>query len=177
MIVGHYDAPAYVRRARNVHGALEELIARCHRQRDEWLMMVRIRLGTLRALAGDWNELASFVQEGEVAVLEALHVELAPQLRAPVERTSSPRALRSALSELCDSLEHFNRRWQAFLDRQDLTKVNELRADYNRYYVLEKECAVRSPRLARQGFRVLPPLSMGDLAEMLPALPVPVLIK
>ena len=34
----------------------------------------------------------------------------------------------------------------------DLTHVNKLRDGYNRYYVLEKECALRNVRLAALGF-------------------------
>ena len=52
----------------------------------------------------------------------------------------------------------------------DLARVNQLRDGYNRYYVLEKECAVRSPKVARQGFRPLPPLTTADLAAELPPL-------
>jgi hypothetical protein len=55
----------------------------------------------------------------------------------------------------------------------DLSQVNALRDGYNRYYVLEKECASRSPRTARHGFRPLPPLTADDLAALLPPLPVP----
>ncbi len=42
-----YDAPAFVRRAREVEAAFEQLLQRCHKQRDEWLLMVRLNLGTL----------------------------------------------------------------------------------------------------------------------------------
>jgi hypothetical protein len=51
--------------------------------------------------------------------------------------------------------------------------VNGLREGYNRYYLLEKECALRSPRLARQGFVRLPAVTVDDLAAQLPPLPVP----
>jgi hypothetical protein len=60
-----------------------------------------------------------------------------------------------------------------FLHTVNVTPVNELRAAYNRYYLLEKECALRSVRLARQGFRRLEPLTVEELALLLPLLPVP----
>jgi hypothetical protein len=60
-----------------------------------------------------------------------------------------------------------------FLANVDLTAVNELREGYNRYYVLEKECAVRSARIARQGFTPLPPLTHDELMSQFPLLPVP----
>jgi hypothetical protein len=109
----------------------------------------------------------------EVGVLEALEEALQPRLRAPVEPARSARAVRRALRELVASLERFNRRWREFLPTVDLGRVNELREGYNRYYLLEKECALRSPALARQGFRPLPPLTLADLEALLPPLPVP----
>lgn len=169
----HYDAPAYVRRARRVEEALEGLLARCRAQRDEWLKLVRVRLGLLRMLAGDWQVLGSqLADDAQVAVLERLHSELEPRVRLRVPATTSERAHRRALRELVESKERFNRRWAEFLPTVDLGPVNAQREGYNRYYLLEKECAIRSPRLARQGFRRLEPLTVADLETLLPLLPV-----
>jgi hypothetical protein len=169
-----YGAPAYVRRAREVEAALERLLQRCRTQRDEWLPMVRLRLGILKALAGAWPALAPLLaDEKQLGQLEQMERDLAPSLRAPVAPTASRRRLRRALLELRASVEHFNRRWQAYLSAVDLDAVNGLRDGYNRYYVLEKECAVRSPRLAREGFVRLEPLTTAHLFAALPPLPVP----
>ena len=62
-------------------------------------------------------------------------------------------------------------KWE--LGQVDVAEVNRLRDGYNRWYVLEKECAVRSHAVARQGFVPLPPLTSAELAEHLPLLPVP----
>jgi hypothetical protein len=97
----------------------------------------------------------------------------AAYLRVPPGSGVSWRPVRRALRELYESIEHFNRRWEEFLQTIDLTRVNELRAGYNRYYLLEKECALRSARLARQGFSRLEPLTVHELAALLPPLPVP----
>ena len=70
-------------------------------------------------------------------------------------------------------MERFNRRWLPFVRGLDLTALNAERADYNRYYLLEKECAVRSPHIARQGYRPLDPVTHDDLLAALPPLPVP----
>ena len=167
-------APAYIRRAQGVRQALDALVAACRRQREEWLGMARLRLGMLHALAGgDWSALRPFLAEGQEAVLEALRVELAPRLRTTIEPTTSARVLRRALRELLESLERFNRRWAEHLARQDLRPVNEAREGYNKYYLLEKECAVRSPALARRHFEPLPPLTLADLEALVPPLPVP----
>jgi hypothetical protein len=169
----NYDAPAYVRRARRVQEALEAVLAKCRRQRDEWLGVARTRLGLLRGLAGGWEALRPWLTEEGLDVLRFLETELAPRPRVPIEITHSPRVLERAFRDLCASLERFNRRWLAFLLSVDLAPVNELREGYNRYYLLEKECAMRSPRLARQGFQHLEPLSAATLAETFPPLPVP----
>ena len=54
-----------------------------------------------------------------------------------------------------------------------LDAVNDLRDGYNRYYLIEKECAIRSPTLARRGFVRLEPLKHENLFEALPLLPLP----
>jgi hypothetical protein len=171
-VLAGFDAPAYIRRARRVHEALEVLTEHCRQQRDEWLQLVRTRLGILQALAGAWDRLASWLGPGEQDTLGQLYSHLCPKLRVPVEETSSVRKLRVALLELQDSIERFNRRWQAFLQNLDLTEVNQQRDEYNRYYLLEKECAVRSVRVARQGFQRLEPLTREELAAKFPLLPV-----
>jgi hypothetical protein len=174
--VSIYGGPAYIRRAREVEGALEHLLARCRQQREEWLTMVRLRLGVLKVMAGDWPALTPLLDEEQLDHLARMYADLAPQLRMPVAVTSSRRLLRRALRELCESIEAFNRRWLAYLTRVDLSWVNELRDGYNRYYVLEKECAIRSPRLARVGFQRLEPLTAESLRALLPPLPVPALV-
>ena len=172
--VAIYGAPAYIRRAREVEAAFEQVLHRCRNQREEWLPMVRLRLGTLRALAGEWNALQPLIASDEDRRgLESLHDELKPTLRIPLQPTTSQRRLRSALGELRESLELFNKRWQAFLLALDLSRVNELRDGYNRFYLLEKECALRSPRLAREGYRRLEPLTVADVLAVFPPLPVP----
>jgi hypothetical protein len=173
-VVSHYDAPAYVRRGRLVQQTLEDLLDRCRQQQAEWLEMARLRLGQLAALAGDLRRLAPLLaQPQQIDDLFELLTELQPRLRAPVERARSPRHLRRALLDLCESLERFNLKWLAYLDKVDLSLVNEVREGYNKYYLLEKECAMRSPVLARIGFRRLEPLTLADLQKLLPPLRVP----
>jgi hypothetical protein len=177
-VLGQYDAPAFIRRARRVQEALDLVLARCRQQRDEWLMMPRLRLGMLRALAGDWHRLQTWLADvDQIVLLQDLEKELTPRLRVRIEPTSSKRGLGRALISLQESLEIFNRRWLDFLPTVDLTPVNEAREGYNRYYLLEKECAVRSPRLARQGFQHLKPMTTEELQTRLPLLPIPRLVS
>jgi hypothetical protein len=169
-----YDVPAYVRRGRRVEGAFQQLLEQCQQQREEWLMMVRLQLGTLHAQTETWEVLLPVLAGPEhVGILRQLHEELQPRLRFPVLPTTSPRVWRRGLRELRDSLQRFNRRWGEYVEKVDLTEVNDLREGYNRYYVLEKECATRSARLARAGFTRLPPVTVADLLARLPLLPVP----
>ena len=60
-----YDAPAYVRRAREVEGAYERLLQRCRKQRDDWLPMVKLRLGVVKARAGEWAALGPCLADGD----------------------------------------------------------------------------------------------------------------
>jgi hypothetical protein len=171
-VLGHYDAPAYVRRALRVQDALRNLFDVLGGKRDEWLTMVRLRLGQLLALAGDWAMLLPLLRdEDRLKILKDLYSSLSPKLRSPVERTTSQRVLSQALLELQESMALFNRRWRQHLQRVDLGPINALRADYNRYYLLEKECAMGSSRLARQGFSRLELVTHADLEGWLPLLP------
>ena len=173
LLVGS-GGPAFLRRSRQVEAAYEHLLDRCRKQRQEWLTLVRIRLATLFALAGGWDALRPLLEdETQINLLQLLHSELIPQLRSKVLPTNSARSLHRALVGLIENIERFNRRWLEYLPGVDLRAVNDLREKYNRFYILEKECAVRLPSLARQGFCPLRPLTCEDLQALLPPLPVP----
>jgi hypothetical protein len=173
-VVSHYDAPAYVRRGRRVQEAFENLLERCRQQRAQWLEMPALRLGQLLAHAGDSDRLLPFLADaGQIDVFRELETELQPRLRVAIEPATSERELRQALHDLGESLRRFNRRWHEYLAKVDLRLVNQLREDYNRYYLLEKECAMRSPALARMAFCRLQPLTLDDVQTRLPALPIP----
>jgi hypothetical protein len=173
-MVATYNGPAYARRARAVHAAFEHLLARCRKQRDEWLTFVRISLGMLHALAGSWDAVRPLVRDDEsLDLLRRMHDELRPVLRITVDPTTSRRALRGTLAELIEGLERFNRRWNEYVVTVDLAGVNELREGYNRWYVLEKECALRNVATARAGFERLPPLTTADVLRHLPPFGVP----
>jgi hypothetical protein len=173
-LMAQFDAPAYVRRARRVEGAYEQLLERCGRQREEWLSLVRTRVGQLAALAPGWEGLRPLVDgDDQLDLLRRLHAHLRPSLRVALGPATSAGTLRRAVAALRHSLERFNQRWRAFLAGIDLGPLNALRDGYNRHYLLEKECALRSTRLAREGFCRLEPLTTDDLSNRFPPLPVP----
>ncbi len=172
-VLSSHGGPAYIRRARGVELALTALQDHCRRQREEWLKMPSMRLGILAKLAGDWQVLQSLlVDQQQLLQLQQLHEELAPEVRGEHPATGSRRKLRNALRQCTESFTRFNKRWETFLEEVDLSFLNELREGYNRFYVLEKECVVRSARLARHGFEPLEPLQREELLELFPLLPV-----
>lgn len=152
MIGAQYQAPAYARRALGVQQAYDDLIARCTTQREEWLRGVRLHLGFVRSAGGP-------EPTGDVAVSLAQVCGLTEPRRALV-------ALRASVAR-------FNRRWAAFIAGIDVSEINRRRDGYNRYYPIEKECAVGSPRIAALGFRRLPPLTADDVMAVLPLLVMP----
>ncbi|MCS6977398.1 MAG: hypothetical protein NZM31_10380 [Gemmatales bacterium] len=173
-VMARYDGPAYMRRARQMELAIEALHRQCQTTRDEMLHLVRHRLGLLLEMAGSWQALVPhYIDTPQAEVLRQLgpepHWDAAPSGKPKV----SPSRLRSALHELCEAIAWFNLRWLEFLQGLDLDTVNGLIAGYNRWYVLEKECAVGSIRVARQGFRPVPPITREDLKNRYPPLPLP----
>ncbi len=171
-VISHFDAPAYIRRARRVEEAFDILVAGCRRKRDEMLTMVVVRLFTLRGLAGTWERLLPWLADaGQVGTLEQLWAALRPDLQIRIDPTTAARKLRRAFRLLASDIEAFNRCWSDYLPTVDLSGVNQLREGYNRWYVLEKECAVRSQAVARQGFQPLPQLTIEDLSAAFPCLP------
>jgi hypothetical protein len=172
-VLALFEAPAYIRRARGVEAALEGVLLECRSRREEWLSIVRTRLGMLRALAGDWPALRRWLDEEQLGLLRDLHDQLTPKLRVPLASTTSRRVLRRALDAALGSLGRFNRRWRKHIAELDLSTINDLREGYNRYYLVEKECAIRSPALARRGYQPLAPLTTDEVLALLPPLPEP----
>jgi hypothetical protein len=166
--------PSFIRRARLVETTWTALLEACAHARQQELTFVRLRLGQLRALAGDWDVIrAGLADPADMALLQNLHEQLQPTLRVPLETSHSTRALRNAASELVEAMELFNARWTRWLAKLDLTTVNRAREDYNRYYLFEKECAVGSSRVARMNFVKLAPATLDEVAARFPLLPLP----
>jgi hypothetical protein len=136
-----------------------------------------MRLATAGALvAFEWESLGGCLREdGFAAYFEALYNEWKPKLRVEVPVTDSRRKIRHTLKELASSFENFNQKWAQFIRELDLTDVNQVREDYNNYYVCEKSCAFDSEQIGQRGFQRLPPLTPGDVIKDLPYLNVPVI--
>ena len=102
-------------------------------------------------------------------MLERLHAEVGDP-EHPMTGPRDTRGQRRALMRLQTSIERFNRHWLAYVEGLDLSEVNRLRDGYNRYYLLEKECALGPARLLPQLFRKLAPLTPADVLAELPVL-------
>jgi hypothetical protein len=86
---------------------------------------------------------------------------------------AAPRRLRAIGRDLVASLIRFNDRWSGFLDELNLDSINRAIDQYNRYYLLEKECCLGSARLAARHFTPRSRLTREGLLAEYPILPVP----
>ena len=167
-----FDTPAYMRRARDTEAAWNAVLAACRKQQEAWLEIPRLRFAQLRCLANDTFSQTLFSHD-DARALDTLYDEWQPVLKANIPATRSHRVLRRSADDMITAFRRFNSRWQPFLAEFDLSYVNQCRQGYNEFYVLEKECAVSSPRVARVGFVPLEPVTIGDLQELFPLLPIP----
>lgn len=170
-LLGLFDVPAFARRGQDVEQALIRLRSRSGRHRASILDMVRLRL---RQWAGSASgpEVDTAVFGSSIAPLWPLAEADAPRWAA---RSASTWRLRAIARDLIASVERFNRRWAEHLEGLDLAPINRQVDDYNRYYLLEKECSLGSARLAARNFVPKTHVSLDDLRAELPSLPVPVL--
>jgi hypothetical protein len=171
-LLGMFDVPAYVRRGQDLEYTLGRVHARCQRERDGMLEMVRVRLKQWSSAASG-PEAWSAVFAASIAPLWPLTAAEAP---AWAERPAPLRRQRTIARDLLASVTRFNRRWAEFLEKLDLTHANRLIDDYNRYYLLEKECSLGSARLAARHYSPKARLTVESLLVDHPALPLPELL-
>lgn len=171
-MMGLFDTPSFARRGLEVEEMLRRLRLRCERARVERLDMVWMRLR-------QWTRVATGSEDPEVftASIEPLwtltNAEPPGWSLSPAARSRRLAAAR----DLVAALERFNRRWTEFLGSINLQPANLVIDQYNRYYVMEKECVMGSGRLAARFFTPVPPLTSAQLLLDHPLLPVPELIE
>ncbi len=171
-MMGLFDAPAFARRGQELEDTLRRLRERCHRARLERLDMVHVRLRQWsRAVIGpeSWSGVFSASIEPLWTLTEADPPQWAG-MSAPVRRQLE------IARDLIAAVVRFNQRWVQFLDGLKLDAANAVIDDYNRYYLLEKECVLGSARLAAQFFAPVARLSREQLLHDHRLLPVPELI-
>jgi hypothetical protein len=161
LLVEFGEEPAFIARARAPQLALDALLRACQAKRDEMLQWPKLHLAALaQQIRGDWSRLRPLLAVPQsVDMLVALHVGIPASKPVAATWLTSDKA---ALTRFLESAERFNRNWQAYLDGLDLETVNRPRRDFNQFYLLEKDCAFGSQRVA-DGFE---PLAMIDSAYL-----------
>lgn len=165
------EEPAFVRRARSVTDATDELFRHCDAHREELLRWPRIHLAALAdRTQQDWSRLSRFLADDEMAgIFSALYQQWEPPTRPSASWASTDRQLLVAFLE---SAERFNRNWERFLEQLNLDQLNQLRRNYNEYYPIEKACAFGSEHAARE-FVPLEMVTIEQLRSLFPPLLLP----
>ncbi len=170
-LLGMFDMPAFARRGQDVEFGLKRLHERLRRERDEMLDMVRLRLK-------QWASAVEGPHAWPLAFADALddlwRLSGAEPPRWGIQ-VQTPRRHRTIARDLVASVERFNRRWSRRVEELNLGPINESIDQYNRYYVLEKECSLGSARLAAQHFIPHEPVTPERLLIEHPLLPMPTL--
>jgi hypothetical protein len=168
-LMGLFDVPAFARRGQDLEITLRRLHERCRSAREALLDMVRLRLRQWsRAATGPqaWSEVF-------VSSIEPLWPLSGAEDPNWAEAPAPFRQRSIIATDLIASVVRFNHRWTQFLDRLNLDPVNLVIDQYNRYYVLEKECVMGSARLAARHFSPVPNITRETLSHDHPSLPVP----
>jgi hypothetical protein len=170
-LMGLFDLPAFARRGQDVEAAVRRLHERCEKTRGAMLDMVRVRLRQWRgAAAGPESWRGVFTSS--IEPLWALAGAAPPRW---AESDASIKRRRGVASDLISATIRFNRRWLEALDHLNLEPTNFVIEQYNRYYLLEKECVMGSAKLAARHFTPMPLVSKPTLLTDHPVLPVPVI--
>jgi len=167
-LLSMFDLPAFARRGQDLEYGLKRIDLRCQRERHAMLEMVRVRLR-------QWAGAVTSDRSSDLIFNDPL-APLWPLCGAepPVWGTTpaSARKQRAIANDLIASTSRFNQRWSRFLNELDFGHINRMIEQYNRYYLLEKECILGSARLAARFYTPFVPLSRDSLLESHPLLPV-----
>lgn len=167
------DAPAYMRREKDVVAAWRGVLTQCEQDYRSHLEMPLLRVGQLISLAGTELETTARLSSTDAQYLTDLFDKWGTQPRVDVKPTTSEMEIEEAKSLLVGSFQRFNRRWERHIQEVNLEPVNTRRMNYNEYYLLEKECAVFSASVARQGYQPMKMATAKDLFEHFPLLRIP----
>jgi len=175
LLFGLGDPPAYLRRGWSVEDAEAQVYKRCAASRDEMLYGVRLRLRFWNRLAQDRRWASARMSP----LAQASVADIGRKVFSPGDSTVLPAPVGWGLfaakhwRAFVAAVEDFNERWQRFLKTFPLDELHRTIDGYNRYYVFEKECAVRSALTARRGFVPRSKPTTEDLLERFPLLPTP----
>jgi hypothetical protein len=168
-LLGLFDVPAFARRGLELEYSVNRVHKRCRLKRNELLEMVRLRLR-------QWSQAATGPDEWSsvfTAPLDSLWLLAVPEEAPWAVVAATARHRRMVARDLISSVQRFNHRWLTYLHTLNLDPTNQTIDLFNSYYLLEKECVMRSARLAARNFTPVPRFSVESLAKEYPLLPVP----
>jgi hypothetical protein len=173
-VLGTFDVPAYVKRGLKLESEEQAVLGRCAALREKKLLRVRLAIIACCRTVENISELIEYCEPSSDAETLISLTELVPaDRRRFARRTLSRSRVRRRLKQLIEECDQFNEHWQHVLEGADLEPLNHMIADYNRYSLFERECAMRSARLAAHGFQPRQPWTRAELERHFPPLPVP----
>ncbi len=176
LVLGQFDAPAFIRRAKSVEMDTETLFYKCKKHRDSWLHQPQRAFHNIKSRVGgtppDWQRLATWTKQPEqIAYLRKLDPYMEPTLRFPPKPSRWFWGISQEIETLRRQIKGFNQAWLEWVGGIDLAEINTARDGYNKWYLLEKECSILSRAVASQGFEPIPLLKAGDILTWFPLIP------
>ena len=176
LVLGQFDAPAFIRRAKSVEMDTETLFYKCKKHRESWLHQPQRLFHSIKSRVGgtppDWQKLQKWCKNPEqIAYLRTLDPFLEPALRFPPKPTRWFWGISPEIETLRTQIKAFNKAWLVWVRELDLSEINNARNGYNKWYLLEKECSILSRAVANQGFEPLPLLDTHDILAWFPLIP------
>lgn len=174
-LLGLGDPPAFLRRGQSVADAENRVRRKCETAREEMLFAVKLRLRAWNRLVGDREFIRRSMSAEAVSAIARLNESVfgADESTVSIEPTGWPVFAGRRWNAIVAAVEDFNRNWRRFIDAFQLDDLHRAIDGYNRYYVLEKECAVRSIHTARRGFTPRTKPKNDDLLDEFPPLIMP----
>jgi hypothetical protein len=175
LLLGLGDPPAYLRRGMSVEDAETRVVKTCEAARDEMLYPVKLRLRFWNRLLRDRPR----VRKATTSDAMEYAADLGRRVFGLKESTISIAPAGWSMfagrqwRALGAAVEEFNANWRRYLETLPLDDLHRTIDGYNRYYVLEKECAVRSIRTAIRGFIPKEKPTWADFLARFPPLPTP----
>lgn len=176
LVLGQFDAPAFIRRAKSVEMDTETLFHKCKKHRNGWLHQPQRAFHAIKSRVGgtppDWQRLLAWSKQPEqIAYLRDLDPFLEPALRFPPKPSRWFWGISQEIEILRKQIKGFNQAWLEWVQELDLSEINNARDGYNKWYLLEKECSILSCAVASQGFVPLTLLTPGDILSWFPLIP------
>ncbi len=168
-LLGMFDTPAFARRGYDLESSLRRLDGRCRRLRLEMMEMVQLRLRQWESVAIGFDDWADVFETS----IERLWADSQAKPPRWSDRRASRWRRRGTGRDLAASVTRFNQRWTRLIEEIDLSSLNQRIQDYNRYYILEKECVLGSHRLASRLFEPQRTLTREQILANHPLLLIP----